>query len=291
MPASSAMKPHHPWHAWALAAATFAALYAPIYHLASQGIWTREEHAHGAMILLISAWLLFQKRALLIGCTPTQRSALAGGAAFVFGCLMYILGRAAQFSIFEFASQIPVIIGLLLMIGGSRSLRLCGFPVFFLIFMIPLPNSLIDQLTGPLKQWAAIVVEHVLYSLEYPVARTGVMLTVGHYKLQVADACSGLHSMFTLTAMGMLYMHLRQQEGMLRNALLLLSIWPIAFIANALRVLALVLITYHFGDEAGRGFMHGTAGILLIVFALLAFIALDAVLGLLPARRRNVAST
>jgi exosortase B len=272
---------------WALAASSFLIIYAPLYYAASQDIWKREEHAHGAMILMIVAWLLFQKRSELAAMKPTQSASLLGFSLFAAGGLMYLLGRAAHFSIFEFGSQLPVIMGALLLVGGHTALKTCWFPVFFLVFMIPLPNSLIDQLTGPLKQWAAVVAEHVLYAMDYPVARTGVMLTVGHYKLQVADACAGLHSMFTLTAMGMLYMHMRQRGGILRNALLLLAILPIAFVANAVRVLALVLITYHFGDEAGQGFMHGTAGILLIVSALLALIALDSLLSMASAARTS----
>lgn len=112
-------------------------------------------------------------------------------------------------------------------------------------------------------------------------------LTIGPYQLLVADACSGLHSMFSLTAMGLLYLYLylMEHKSWLRNGILIASILPIAYAANLVRVTVLVLVTYHFGDEAGQGFIHDSAGIVLFVVALLFLFALDSLLGLILARR------
>jgi exosortase len=106
------------------------------------------------------------------------------------------------------------------------------------------------------------------------------MLTIGQYQLLVADACSGLHSMFSLSAMGLLYLYLMRHTSTTRNLLLIASILPIAFISNVMRVMLLVLITYYLGDEAGQGFLHGFAGILLFVIGLLFLFLVDAFLGL-----------
>ncbi len=104
------------------------------------------------------------------------------------------------------------------------------------------------------------------------------MLTVGQYQLMVADACSGLNTMFSLSALGMLYMYMTARASLLHNAIMLASILPIAFIANVIRVLVLILITYHFGDEAGQGYLHGSAGIVLLLVALTALFVLDSLL-------------
>lgn len=261
-----------------IGAAGFLFLLGPVYMQAAQNIWPREEHAHAPLILGLVSWLLFQSRDKILNHAVSRAETATGIASFGLGLLVYLIGRAAEFSIFEFGAQIPLLAGIILVLAGLKGLQLMWFPVFFLVFMIPLPTSLVDQLTGPLKAWVSVIAEHVLYALDYPIARTGVMLTVGQYKLQVADACAGLHSMFTLTAMGMLFMYLKKRASVLHNALILLAILPIAFVANTLRVLALVLITYHFGDEAGQGFMHGSAGILLIVSALLVLIGFDALI-------------
>jgi exosortase len=149
-----------------------------------------------------------------------------------------------------------------------------------MIFMVPLPWSLVDAITGPLKQWISDIVESLLYAAGYPIARTGVILSIGQYQLLVADACSGLHSMFSLSALGTLFMYIMGRTSKLHNAIMLASILPIAFVANIIRVIILVLVTYHLGDEAGQGFLHGTAGMVLMLAALAFLFALDTVLAL-----------
>jgi exosortase len=152
---------------------------------------------------------------------------------------------------------------------------------------VPLPGTLVDALTAPLKQRVSEIAEWLLYAGGYPVARTGVTLNVGQYQLLVADACSGLNSMFSLSALGLLYLHLVRHERWLHNGLILASILPIAFAANIVRVLLLVLVTYHFGDAAGKGFMHGTTGLLLVLVALIIILSLDGVLGRVFKGRRS----
>jgi exosortase len=138
--------------------------------------------------------------------------------------------------------------------------------------------------TGPLKYAISAIVQHALFAVGYPIANTGVILTVGQYQLMVADACSGLNSMFSLLALGTLFMYVMRRKSVLHNAIMLASILPIAFVANIVRVILLVLLTYHFGDEAGQGFLHGAAGIALMLVSLAIFLVLDALTAFL--RRR-----
>jgi exosortase B len=264
---------------WLLALLGFLLMYAPVYWHASQTHWTREEHAHGPLILLIAAWLIWQLRESISQLPRPQRSGWAGWVWLILGTSIYLLGRALNFSILEFAAQPMVAAGAVLLCAGRRGLQLLWFPLVFLVFTIPLPGSFVDAATGPLKQWVSVCAEHALAWMGYPVGRSGVMLTVGNYQLLVADACSGLHSMFTLAAMGSLVLYLKARSSKLHNLVMLGLIWPIAFAANVIRVLILVLVTYHLGDEAGQGFLHGAAGVVLIVVALLSFIAVDVVLG------------
>ena len=92
--------------------------------------------------------------------------------------------------------------------------------------------------------------------------------------------------MFSLSAVGALFMYLTGRKSLAHNAIMLASLLPIAFAANAVRVVALLLVTYHLGDDAGQGFLHGGTGLVLFVVALATFMSLDAVLGRLIGRRR-----
>ena len=216
-------------------------------------------------------------------------AAAAGWASLAFGLLVYVAGRAIDVSILEFGSQIPVILGLLFILRGWQAARAAWFPLVYIVFMVPLPGILVDAATGPLKQWISAIAENSLYAVGYPIARDGVMLSVGQYQLLVADACSGLHSMFSLSALGVLYMYIVNRGSRAHNLVMLASMLPIAFTANVVRVIVLILITYHLGDEAGQGFLHGAAGIVLLLVALTIFIALDAALAWLiqPATGRR----
>jgi exosortase B len=138
----------------------------------------------------------------------------------------------------------------------------------------------VDALTMPMKMAVSYVAEHILFWANYPIARTGVILQIGQYKLLVADACAGLHTLFTLEALGLLYLNIIQHDSLFRNATLAVLIIPISFTANVIRVMVLTVITYHFGDEAGQGFLHGFAGIVLFLSALLLIIGVDSLLQL-----------
>lgn len=262
---------------WLVALVGFSVMYLPTYWWAFNTIWQTEEQAHGAIVLVVVAWLFWHKREAILTAAH-QPNPMVGWPLFLFGLLLYIVGRAIDISIFEIGSQIPVLTGALLILAGGPAVRAAWFPLLYVVFMIPLPGVLVDALTVPLKEWISVITTNTLYAFGYPIARNGVMLTIGQYELLVADACSGLHSMFSLSALGILFMYLTARASVLHNAIMLASILPIAFASNIVRVMVLVLITYHLGDEMGQGFLHGTASIVLLLMSLGFLLMLDVVL-------------
>ncbi len=274
---------------WLVALFGFVLMFLPSYWQAGQGLWRTDEFGHGPIILAIAAWLFWQRREALTSAVTS--APWLGSLLFVLGALLYVAGRALSVSSVEFVSQWLVVGSVLLILGGQPALRTAWFPWLYLLFMVPLPATLVDALTGPLKQVISVLVVDGLYLIGYPIARSGVMISVGPYQLLVADACSGLNSMFSLAALGTLFVHLvAGQRRPLHVALLIASIIPIAFAANVVRVIALVLVTYHLGDEAGQGFLHGAAGIVLMLVALSIFVSLDQLLGWVLGRRAPVAA-
>lgn len=265
------------WLEWLPVLAGMLVLYVPTFHAASTTFWQSDENAHAPIILAVIAWLAWKKRAVLHS-AAVQSMPVSGIALLVFGLLLYVLGHSQDIPLFEIGSLTPVMAGVLLAMRGPPTLRAFWFPLFFVVFMLPLPGFFVDALTGPLKQHISEIVEQILYTAGYPIARTGVMLTIGQYQMLVADACSGLNTMFSLSALGLLFMHLTGRASVLHNVIMLASILPIAFVANIIRVLVLMLVTYHFGDAAGQGYLHGAAGIVLLMTSLTVLLVLDAVL-------------
>lgn len=262
---------------WILLFGGWAALYVPVYWHAFETIWQTDDQGHGPLILGVCIWLFWQVRQPLSQ-LPWQPHHGLGWPLFVAGLLLYLLGRTFAFHVFTFGSQIPVAAGLLLLTRGPHGLRIGWFAVLFLLFMTPLPGTFVDATTQSLKQWISFTVTEILHALGYPISRTGVTISVGQYQLLVADACSGMNSMFSLSALGTLYIYLMNRRSHLHNALMLLIILPTAFFANLVRVVILVLITYYFGEDAGRGFLHGFAGMALLTVSLLILFTVDIIL-------------
>lgn len=258
-------------------------LYLPVFYTFANTIWQSEDQAHAPIVLLAVLFIFWQKRACLTAGVQQKQDPYSGWMLLIFGLLLYVLGHTQGVRSLEMGSLLPVLLGLLLITRGLVTVRELWFPLLFLLFAIPLPGALIDGLTGPLKQHISELVETILYWAGYPIARSGVTLSIGRYQLLVADACSGLNSMFSLSAMGMLYLYIMGYRSWLRNGVILVSLLPIAFAANILRVIILVLVTYYFGDAVGQGFLHDFAGVLLYFASLTILLSLDAFLGwLLP---------
>lgn len=264
------------------------ALYGPTYLVLVHTVWASDEQGHGPIILVISLWLMWRQRFKFLD-LPEQPAMVSGGTLLVLGFLLFALGRTQQIDTFEVASQILVLAAVLLITKGWAALRLMAFPLFFMIFMVPLPSIFVQTVTVPLKMMVSWAAESILYRFDYPVARTGVVISVGQYQLLVADACAGLNSMFTLEALGLLYMNVLNYTSIARNVTLAALIIPISFCANVVRVMILILVTYHFGDEAGQGFVHGFAGMVLFLVALALILTVDSILGLVFKQRAAAA--
>ncbi|WP_373924798.1 exosortase B [Duganella sp. CY15W] len=255
-----------------------AVLYGPTLYTLLTGIWSTDEQAHGPIVLALSCWLLYRKWQEMLAASAQSGGSAWGWVVVVFALLLYVLGRSQDISLFEVGSVIWLLAGLLLLLRGGKALKAMWFPLFFMLFMLPLPGPFVDALTLPMKTAVSYVAEHVLFWVGYPIARTGVMLQIGQYSLLVADACAGLHTLFTLEALGLLYLNVVRHDSTFRNIALALLIVPISFTANVIRVMALTLITYHLGDAAGQGFLHGFAGMVLFASALMLIIGVDSLL-------------
>ncbi|MEW6706224.1 MAG: exosortase B [Pseudomonadota bacterium] len=269
-----------------------AVLFIPVAQTLAAEVWRTDEQGHGPIIIAVSAWLFWHRRdKLREAAARAVPAGLGGWLLLALGIGMYAVGRIQHIVMFQMASFIPLLMGGIALTFGWAVVRAAAFPIFFLVFAVPLPGPIVDMATQPLKRGVSYVAELILYHAGYPISRTGVVLMIGPYQLLVADACAGLNSMFTLEALGLLYMNIVGHTDKLRNVLLAILIIPVSFCANIVRVMILVLVTYYFGDEAGQGFVHSFAGMVLFLVGLTLMLGVDKVLGLLlPARNKAVAA-
>ncbi len=261
----------------AIAAGLFA-MYLPTYMTLDASIWKIVGQGHGPVMLALTLWLIWQRLPAFVG-LATRPAPISGSLLLAAGLLFYVVGRSQDILFMDVGSQMLVLTGLTLLYKGWAGWRTMWFPIFFILFIIPIPGSIVDQVTAPLKAAVSYVAEAILYTLHYPIGRSGVTLTIGPYQLLVADACAGLNSIFALEAIGVFYLSVIEHTSRLRKIVLAMLILPISFVSNVTRVIALVLITYYFGDEVGQGFVHSFAGILLFMLATALTIGTDTVLG------------
>jgi exosortase B len=258
---------------WWPVLAGLAILLGPTFYDLFTGAWIGEEQGHGPIIFGLALWLIWRKwPEMLVVAGPGSWS---GWPVLALGLAAHLLGRSQHILMFEVGSIILVLAAVLLIKFGARALRVLWFPFFFMLFMVPLPAEFVAAVTMPMKMAVSWATEHLLFAAGYPMSRSGVILQIGQYQLLVADACAGLQTLLTLEALGLFYLNLMRHPSAFRNIGLALFIIPISFSANVIRVMVLTLITYYFGDAAGQGFLHGFAGMVLFITALVLILSVD----------------
>lgn len=244
-------------------------LYAPIYAGFASGPWREDENAHALIIMAIAVGAAAVR--LVTEEFPLRRTAseqFAGFAVLAVGLAMIAIGRASETVLFLSASQSFVASGIVIALLGWRGARRLWFSLVLTLYLVIWPGWAIDALTSPLKMLVSTIVAEILYAAGLPVAHAGAVISAGPYQLLVAAACSGLNSLIALTAVGAVYLYAVKHGDWRINAAVLASLVPIAVTANILRVMTLTLITYFFGYDAGQGFMHEGAGLLMFAAAL-----------------------
>jgi exosortase B len=262
-----------------LLVASFLAAYVPTILRLIEGPWQTEQEGHGPLIIAASLWLVWQSREQLKAVELAPAPVL-GWTALLLGLLLMFLARTQDVLPAEAFSIIPVIAGCVLLSAGWPMLRILAFPIGFLFFAVPMPDWIIDAATVPLKVFISNSVTKILYAAGFPIAQNGVMIMIGSYQLLVKDACSGMNSIFALSAIGVFYAYAFRWDQKMRALILLVSIIPITIAANFIRVITLVLIAYYGGPDMLEGAVHDLTGIGLFVVAVILLFLLDGILGL-----------
>jgi exosortase B len=260
---------------WWPVLAGLAILFAPTFYDLFTGAWIGEEQGHGPIIYGLALWLIYRKWPEMLAAAAPAASSWSGWPVLALGLAAHLLGRSQHILMFEIGSIVLVMAAVVLIKFGARALRVLWFPFFFMLFMVPLPAEFVAAVTMPMKMAVSWATEHLLFAAGFPISRSGVILQIGQYQLLVADACAGLQTLLTLEALGLFYLNFMRHPSAFRNIGLALFIIPISFSANVIRVMTLTLITYYFGDAAGQGFLHGFAGMVLFLTALVLILSVD----------------
>lgn len=236
--------------------------------------WSTEQGGHGPIVLVTGIWLLWRE---LKAAAPVARPGrlMVGVAMLVPLLAIFIVARiTGVLEVEAFAMYGALIVGAYLLFG-SELLRTIWFPLVYLAFTLPPPDTVVAAVTQPIKirisEWAV----SLLHAAGYPVASSGVTIQIGQYQLLVAAACAGLNSIVTLAALCLFYVYLRHRTNFTAFLVVALAAIPVAMFSNFVRVIVLVLVTYYLGEAAAQGFVHDFAGLLMFAVALVTIFAVD----------------
>jgi exosortase len=261
-------------HYAGIAAVTFA-LALVYWHVALDlgRAWTTDDnYSHGFLIVPIAAWFAWERRGRLAA--EPVRSSWLGVPVLVISLLMLLGGLAGAELFTTRLSLIGTLGGIVLFLFGWGWLRVLAFPLAFLLLMIPLPAIIFNQIAFPLQLLASRAGELAISTAGIPVLREGNVLILANTSLEVAEACSGIRSLVSLIALGIVYGYFMDRRAWVRMVVVLSAV-PVAVFANAARVAGTGIAAHWWGPAAAQGFFHEFSGWVVFVAAFLMILAIQ----------------
>jgi exosortase len=238
--------------------------YLPVLrHLVDQWTWD-EDVSHGFFVPVVAGYIAWQRRDRLR--QIERQPAWWGLTVMGWGVLQGYVGTLGAELFLQRTSFLITLVGLLLVVSGKQIVRELAFPLLLLPFMIPIPEVLYNQITFPLQLFASQVAEATLSVMGIPVLRDGNILELASQKLSVAEACSGIRSLLSLSFLSLVYAYFFDGRVWVRWALLVLTI-PIAIIANSGRV-TMTGVLSEINPQLAQGFFHSAEGWIIFMLAL-----------------------
>jgi exosortase len=245
------------WAGWFVLAAIGLLGIPTIYQFATI-FWSRPDDAHEPLVLMGVMAGFWRERAWFNWRAGSGCSTFAPSLA-VSSIILYAIGSSQEFYQMEGLGLLGFVVSCLLLTTDQKALRRVLWLSVLCLFVIPVPGTLLDAVLLPMKLVLTEGVVRLFSFLGYPVASHGVIISVGFYQLQVADACAGLRSMLALTAIGLFFLYFIPSRNRPTNVVILALIAPFAIFANFCRISLLVALTYYFGGDFSESF-HSVAG-------------------------------
>lgn len=262
-----------------------AAIAVPTMYDVARLTWTTEQGGHAPIILATGLWLMWREAKGVEVSPPNGWTSV-----ILLVPALIVLGVARITGILEIEAIVMyacMILAAYAIVGG-KMMRALWFPILYLALALPPPDTVVAAITQPIKIAISSAAVSVLHALDYPIASLGVTIQIANYELLVAAACAGLNSIITLSAICLFYAYLRHKSDWTSFLIVSLFILPVAIFSNFVRVLILILVTYHLGEAAGQGFLHDFAGLTVFAVAIMAIFAIDELATRIRERRRPV---
>jgi exosortase len=250
-------------------------VYFPVLYDLILDWYIDSNYSHGFLILPIALWLIWRKRKELAE-TPINRNSL--GLIFIIGSLFLLIAGTAGAEYFTTrVSFVFLLFSISLYMFGWQLSRKIWFAFFFMLFMIPIPYVIYYSVTFPMQLFASKVSTAILGVIGLPLLRQGNIIHIPNYSLEVAEACSGIRSLFSLLALGALFAYFTQPNK-IKALILFLSTIPIAIAGNVFRISMTALAAHVISPKFAEGTLHEISGLLVFMFSLVLLVIVGAIL-------------
>ncbi len=215
------------------------------------------EYSHGILIPPVAAFLIWQQKDRLE--RVRFQGSWWGVALVLLGGVLLLLGQLATIYTLVQYAYLVTLFGLVLAFTGAPAFRLLFMPLFVLVFMVPLPQFVLANLSTKLQLLSSQLGVWFMRLFDISVFLEGNVIDLGGYKLQVAEACDGLRYLFPLMTLGFLMAYF-YKGATWKRVLLFLSSIPITLLMNSFRVGTIGVMVEHWGIEMAEGFLHEFQG-------------------------------
>jgi exosortase len=243
--------------------------------------WDDPNFSHGFFVPLFAGYLAWSARDRLA--QIKAKPSWSGLLVLVLGLSLFIVGRLGSELFLARTSLMFVIAGAIVFLRGWETFRTLSFAWIVLFLMVPLPMVVFNQLTLKLQFLASGLGSSLLAFCGVPVLRQGNIITLPAMPLEVAEACSGIRSLLSLTTLTIIYGYFADKRIWMRIALLCAAV-PIAIAANAVRLLGTGLTVQYWDPEKGSGFFHEFSGWVIFIVSVAMLMGVHALLNLIASR-------
>ena len=245
-------------------------------------VWdTDPNYSHGFVVPFFAlglGWVAYTRHNVApVNKHASRRALIIGMIEIGFGFLLHMasmfLGKIGL--LFDVVALIFIVLGIIMVLGGEKANKAYGLPVFFLIFMAPLPAPVYQPVALAMQNLASIVAVSLFDLCGIAAYRNGYLIDIpGPHDMEVGAACSGLRSLTAVLALAVAIAYL-SNRSMAYRAVLVVMAAPVAIIINCLRVFGTGLIMMYIGPEWATGAAHTNEGMVMVgvAAAILALIA------------------
>jgi exosortase len=237
--------------------------FIPIYPSMVQTWLNHSDNSHGILVPLVSLCLIWQRKENLK--TVKISNSNWGAVILMISMGLYLLSYAGAVAVVSRAMIVSSLIGLVIFTLGKDIFSMLVFPLLFLFFMVPVPDSILGLVSLPLQLFATKVSTFFLQMFSIPAYREGNMLYFAQTQLEIAEACSGIRSIMSFGMLSFIFAYMMDKIWW-KKIVLVLSTIPLALFANIFRVTGTGTLAHFYGDRVARGFLHEFSGLAVFAF-------------------------